>query len=76
MDEEHAFEFWEHFLLLMKIIDYVFAPVTTESTSYSLEIMIEDFLLEFRHLYPQHRITPKMHYLIHVPSWIRRLRCM
>ena len=34
--------------------------------------MIEDFLYDFRQLYPERRLTPKMHYLIHVPSWMLR----
>lgn len=63
---------WENFLLLMKIVDYIFSPVTTvEITSY-LELLIEEFLVNFCILYPHRPPTPKMHYLIHIPSWMRR----
>ena len=47
-DEVH----WEHFLSLVNIVDYVFAPVTSEAIATHLEFLIEDFLLEFRELYP------------------------
>lgn len=67
-DDDH----WENFLQLLTIVDYVFAPVTTESTITYTEVLIEDFLVEFRQLYPERRLTPKMHYLIHVPSWMYR----
>lgn len=67
-DDDH----WENFLQLLTIVDYVFAPVTTESTITYTEVLIEDFLVEFRQLYPERRLTPKMHYLIHVPSWMHR----
>ena len=63
---------WENFLQLLTIVDYVFAPVTCESTVTYIGVLIEDFLLEFRRLYPERRITPKMHYLVHVPSWMLR----
>ena len=65
-------EHWENFLSLMNIIDYVFAPVTTVKITHYLEVLIEDFLVDFCSLYPQRPPTPKMHYLIHVPSWMRK----
>ena len=46
-------------------MDYIFSLNTTEIIISTLKILIEDFLHE-------RRITPKMHYLIHVPSWMLR----
>ncbi len=63
---------WDNFLLLATIMDYVFAPVVTVHASQHLETVIEDFLVGFRQLYPERRLTPKMHHLIHVPSYVRR----
>ena len=68
LDDEN----WHNYLQLMKIMDYIFSPSTTEVIISMLRVLIEDFLLEFRNLYPERRITPKMHYLIHVPSWMQR----
>ncbi len=54
-------------------MEYVFAPkVTLDEVSY-LELLIEAFLEEFVLLYPDRPLTPKMHYLVHSPMWIRRL---
>ena len=38
-----------------------------------LQTLLEDFLIEFTHLYPEQHLTPKMHYLIHIPAWMKRL---
>ena len=63
---------WEHFLELLTILDYVFAPKTTPNKIDYLTMLIEDFLVEFRRLYPHRNLTPNMHYFIHVPSWMAR----
>ena len=68
LDDEN----WENYLHLIKIMDYIFSPSTTEVTISTLTVLIEDFLYDFRKLYPEKRITPKMHYLIHIPSWMLR----
>lgn len=64
---------WEHYLLLMTITDYIFAPTTTNGIIAYLKMSIEDFLTDFRQLYPDRRVTPKLHYLLHVPSYMSRL---
>ena len=65
--EEH----WVHYLLLLSILEYTFAPITTKGKSAYLVMMIEDFLTEFRGLY-QRRLIPKMHYMVHIPTWMNR----
>ena len=65
-------EYWENFLQLVRIVDYVFAPVTSEALATYIGTLIEDFLVEFQQLYPDRRLTPKLHYMIHIPSWILR----
>ena len=39
----------------------VFAPVTTAEQMDYVSMLIEDFLEEFKDLYPERPITPKMH---------------
>lgn len=62
---------WENFLQLLSIVDYSFAPVLTHSKAAYLGMMIEDFLTDFKELYDR-RIIPKMHYMVHFPSWIKK----
>lgn len=65
-------EKWKNFLKLLSLMEYIFAPVTTADKTVYMELLIEDFLSDFVRLYPERPLTPKMHYLVHVPMWIRR----
>jgi len=35
-------------------------------------VLVQDFLHEFKILYPQRSLTPKMHFMVHMPSWTKR----
>lgn len=63
---------WSHFLQLLTIMKYIFAPVTSSDTMNYVEILIEDFLSTWQELYPSRTLTPKMHYLLHFPDWMAR----
>ena len=65
-------EKWDNYLDLLKIMEYVFTPVTTEAKADYLVVLIEDYLTTFTQLYPERPLTPKQHYLVHIPTWIRR----
>jgi len=65
-------EDWDHFLQLMEIMDYIFSPQTTSASISFLRVIIEDYLTEFKQLYLERRLTPKTHYMIHIPSWMSR----
>jgi len=67
-DDKH----WDNYLDLLKIMEYVFAPVTTMGKMSYLEMLIEEYLAEFVQLYPSRPLTPKIHYLVHVPTWTKR----
>lgn len=64
---------WEVYLIFLRIMEYTFAPVITTDKLGYLQMLIQDFLTEFTHLYPDRPLTPKMHYLVHMPSWMKRL---
>ena len=64
---------WKVYLIFLKIMEYTFAPVITTDKLDYLQMLIQDFLIEFTHLYPGRPLTPKMHYLVHMPSWMKRL---
>ena len=53
-----SYVYWENFIISGDRIDYI-------------SMLIEDFLDDFKLLYPERPLTPKMHYLIHVPTWTK-----
>ena len=63
---------WECYLLLMTIVDYVFAPMTSIDVLDYVEELIENHHSSFKELYPTSPIIPKIHYMIHIPHWIRK----
>lgn len=67
-DNDH----WINYLDLLKIIEYIFAPVITVAKLDYLQVLIEEYLANFVQLYPSRPLTPKMHYLIHIPTWTKR----
>lgn len=56
---------WENYLLLLKIMDYCFAPTVSEEWAAYLRVMICEHHERFVLLYPSCRLIPKAHYLIH-----------
>lgn len=65
-DDEH----WMNFSLLLRIMQYLFAPRLSEDDLAVLQEMIMDHHHQFVSLYPTHSIIPKLHYLIHMPRLI------
>ncbi len=51
-------EHWRNYLLLLDIVDRVFAPTTTQSAVADLRFLIEEHHQEFKHLYPDRSIIP------------------
>ena len=66
VDDEH----WQNFLDLLVIVDYVFAPVISLDSAAFLHDAICSHHEQFCRLYPGRSITPKLHYMIHIPEWI------
>lgn len=62
---------WENFLTFLNIMDYTLSPTTTAEKMAYLSVLVEDFLTEFSELYDR-PLTPKLHYMVHIPSWILR----
>ena len=65
-DDDH----WNNFLDLLEIVDLLFATKLTEDDVSYISSLISDHQNEFIKLYPSASVTPKMHYLIHVPQLI------
>ena len=66
VDDEH----WDNFLLLLQIADLLMAPKITEDEVAFLQTLIEEHHSNFVNLYPSSPVTPKMHFLIHMPHLI------
>ena len=63
-------KYWINFINLLIIIDILFAPKVHSSECGYLESLISDHHMNFRQLYPDVRITPKLHYMVHMPRLI------
>ncbi len=71
IDEEEESMHWENFTTLLTILDFVLSPYTTVADANLVASLTQDFLAEFKELYPDRPLTPKMHYMIHLPSWMK-----
>lgn len=63
---------WECFLLMLTIVDYVFAPVISNDDIPYLKDLIQEHHEMFREVYPLCPVIPKMHYMIHLPEWTEK----
>lgn len=63
-------EYWRLFLLLLKIVDLVMAPKVTVAIAAYIRQLILQHHCSFRELYPDRNLTPKLHYMVHIPYWI------
>jgi hypothetical protein len=71
VDEDDAFY---HLLTeLISIVQIVFSPVISVDTINTLRVLIAEHLSGFKEKFPNVNITPKQHYLIHIPTMIRQL---
>lgn len=58
---------------LIEIVQIVFAPVLSIVTVSRLKLLIENNLKHWKEFFPDHNVTPKQHYMIHLPSQIKSL---
>ena len=65
-------QYWVSFLLLLKICSISVSPICTPDTIPYLKMLIEEKLYTFMQLYPDSRLIPKYHYMIHYPSQIEK----
>ena len=62
---------WKCFIDLLRILTLSTAVEVTHDSVDVLETLIEDYLGVFNSIYPN-SITPKMHYLLHLPQQIKQ----
>lgn len=58
---------------LIEIVQIVFAPVLSIATVSRLKLLIENHLKHWKELFSDCNVTPKQHYMIHLPSQIKSL---
>ncbi len=63
-------EYWANYLLLLQIVDLLMAQDVTEDEVAYLSLKVTDHHTAFVGLYPEQSITPKMHYMVHMPRLI------
>lgn len=62
--------YWENLLTMLTITGYLMAPEITSEEAAFVKVLIEQHHIEFKVLYPDASIIPKMHYLIHMTRLI------
>ncbi len=65
-DDEH----WTNFVLLLSIMDLIFAPILSRDCAPYIKELICEHHENFKVLYPTCPIIPKMHYMVHYPEAI------
>lgn len=65
-------ENWCNLLLLLRIVAYLFSPKITFDEADYVAILIEQHHQGFRDPYPDESITPKFHYMVHMPRLIKK----
>ena len=68
-DDQH----WQLLLLLLQIINIIFAPVVSAGMTVFLKHLIIEHHHLFKTLYPNRRLIPKHHFMIHYSRVIRKI---
>lgn len=63
---------WENLLVLLKICEYLFAPVLSSDDLGYLKVLVHQHHCEFVRLYPDNSVTPKLHYMVHMARLIQQ----
>lgn len=59
---------WTTLLCLLEIMGICFAHKVSLSSVINLKPLIKEHLTSFKNVYPNARILPKQHYLVHLPT--------
>lgn len=61
---------WKNFLSLLEIIGICFSHKVSLNSVINLKQLVKEHLSSFKNVYPNVRILPKQHYLVHLPTQI------
>jgi hypothetical protein len=66
-------EYYQLVKEMIAIVQIIFSPVISQDTITLLKVQIAEHLTRFKEKFPDVNIIPKQHYLIHIPTMIRKL---
>lgn len=66
---------WENYLTLLNILRISMSRTISKDLVGYLKVLMKVYLSSFHECYPTTSITPKQHYLIHLPSQILKYVC-
>ena len=61
---------WYLILLLLQMVNIVFSPLLSKGIANFLKQLIAEHRRLFKHLYPNKRLIPKHHFMVHYPTCI------
>ena len=64
---------WYLFLLLLQIVNIVFSPMLSKGITIFFKYLIAEHHRLFKHLYPNKRLIPKHHFMVHYPLCIKKI---
>ena len=66
-------QYWYLFLLLLQIVNIVFSPMLSKGIAIFFKHLIAEHHRLFKHLYPNKRLLPKHHFMVHYPICILKI---
>lgn len=73
LDVDEDDELWENFCTMMDVVDILFSQKVSKDLTVYLKSLISKDHEEFKRLYLDASIIPKMHFMIHMPRLISEL---
>lgn len=64
--------YWLHFIELTEILDYALCPIVRQGIPDYLTTVISNNLRDFQQLHPDSSFLPKMHYITHIPRYLKK----
>ncbi len=62
---------YRHFLGMIQVVVFAFSPFADDACASKLEQLLHSYCTQFKHLYPNSTIKPKMHYMLHLVEQVR-----
>lgn len=64
---ENDDDYWLLLCTLLQTLRIIFSPVVSKQQVAYLQVLIQKVLENFKELFPESSIIPKMHYMVHMP---------
>lgn len=64
----HGDSCWDLLLNLKDCVDQIFCPIFTSTSAVGLSHVLQENLQRFKELFPNDRVKPKQHFMVHYPD--------